>query len=240
MLTVPRLILAAALLLGCGAGPTNHTVEHRPPPDAKNGGGVYPGRLDGDDVRRVVEQHKGGFDNCFRTARATYLSGQVYVEFLVGAAGRVEAASVARSDLGSWIVEDCLVVAARFLEFPKPAGGRARFAYPFGKAAQGGRTRSRAMVKREGHAWGYGTVRSARQAINTCRERYGYRGPFHVTAYVGNSGAVLDAGFDASEPVATEFPACIVQTVRRLRFPPPRTGQIIKYRALVENLDDDA
>lgn len=228
-------ILLPLLLAACGGTNHGHTVEHRPPPDAKDGEGQYAGRLDAADVRRVIEQHHGGFDNCFRRGTATYLSGQVYVEFAVGGDGRVEHAQVARSDLGSWVVEDCLVEAAQFLEFPRPAGGRARFAYPFS-----GRDVGRRMVSKADPAWGYKTLRSARRPINTCRARYGYQGPFHVTVYVGALGAVLDVGFDASERAAREFSACIVHTVRGLKFPAPRSGQMLKYRALVENLDDDA
>jgi hypothetical protein len=96
------------------------------------------------------------------------------------------------------------------------------------------------MVQHVDAAWGYGTIRDARKAINTCRSRYGYHGPFHVTVYVGGLGRVLDVGFDASKRVAREFPACVVQVVRALTFPPPRSGQMNKYRALIENLDDDA
>lgn len=223
------------LLVGCGpSGGDGPNVVHRPPPDARNAEGRFEGRLDAEDVRRVVRQHQAGFDNCFRRATGQYLAGDVYVQFVIGQNGRVKLASVQRSELGSWVVEDCLVETAGFLEFPPPTGGDATFAYPFAGPQVG-----RRLVQAVDAAWGYETVRAARKAINRCRAEYGYQDPFHLTVYVGPLGAVLDAGFDALDRPRREFPACVHSVVRGLRFPNPG-NRTVKYRTIVETLDDGA
>ena len=156
------------------------------------------------------------------------------VEFAVDRSGRVENAGVVRSDLGSWKVEDCLIETAGFLAFPRPEGGKTRFAYTFP-----GPTVGKRLVRTVDPAWGYPTLRSARRPINDCRRRYQYEGPFHITAYVGPLGEVLDAGFDAKQAPPRELAACVVGVVRGLRFP-AGGREVTKYRALIENLDDDA
>ncbi len=227
--------LAAALALsGCGGGGTSARGHHKPPPDEKPGEGQYAGRLDASDIQRVITQHKAGFNNCLNKGGASYLSGDVIVELAVAETGRVAYAGVARSDLGSWVIEDCLVETAGFLAFPRPQGGGARFAYTFP-----GPTIGRRLVHPMDASWGYRTLRRARKPINDCRRRYDYDGPFHITAYVGAQGQVLDAGFDAKLRPRREFAACVVGVVRGLTFPPGAAGTA-KYRALIENLDDDA
>jgi hypothetical protein len=228
------LALATAALGACGPATHKPDVDHKPPPDAREGTGRFEGRLDAEDVRRVVKAQQAGFDNCFRRATGQFLAGDVYVQFVVGAGGRVQQASVQRSELGSWVVEDCLIETAFFLEFPPPVGGEATFAYPFA-----GPTVGRRLTQAVDPAWGYETIRGARKAINRCRSEYGYQGPFHITVYVGPLGVVLDAGFDALDRPKREFPACVHSTVRGLRFPNPG-NRTVKYRTIVETLDDDA
>jgi hypothetical protein len=228
------LAMAPVGLGGCGPGGARPEVEFKPPPDAREGEGRFEGRLDAEDVRRVVQAQQAGFDNCFRRSSGQYLAGDVYVQFVIGKQGRVNLASVQRSELGSWVVEDCLIETATFLEFPPPVGGEATFAYPFA-----GPTVGRRLVQAVDPAWGYETIRGARKAINRCRAEYGYQGPFHITVYVGPLGVVLDAGFDALDRPRREFPACVHSTVRGLRFPNPG-NRTVKYRTIVETLDDGA
>jgi hypothetical protein len=225
----------SVVVSGCGGRVVRGPVaEHKPPPDARPSEGRFVGRLDAEDVRRVVRQQQAGFDNCFRRGSGQYLAGDVYLQFVVGPEGRVRQASVQRSELGSWVVEDCLVETATFLEFPPPVGGEATFAYPFAGPQVG-----RRLVQAVDSAWGYGALRAVRKEINRCRNEYEFDGPFHVTVYVGALGAVLDAGFDSLALPKREFPACVHSIVRGLRFPNPG-NRVVKYRTLVETLDDDA
>lgn len=224
----------SALLMACGPTVSGPRVEHRPAPDAREGEGRFEGRLDAEDIRRIVQAHQAGFDTCFQRGSGQYLAGDVFVQFVVGKTGRVQHVSIQRSELGSWVVEDCLLEVGAFLEFPPPEGGEATFAYPFH-----GPTVGRRLVQAVDPAWGYETVRRARSEMNRCRKSYQYEGPFHVTVYIGPLGRVLDAGFDALERPRREFAACIHSVVRGLTFPNPG-NRTVKYRTLVEALENDA
>jgi hypothetical protein len=237
----------ALFLIACGGGGGQQTVrkpdplEHAPPPDSRleahDDGMTVEGTtgvLDDADVRAVIDSQMGGFRNCFQQQQSSsYVSGEVLLDFVVRADGRVDRVWVAQSDLGSWRVEDCLVTTAKYLEFPPPqGGGRARFAFPFAWNQAGARLS--APVEQ---AWGYPTLRAQREAIRACRKAHDFTGPFHLTVYVGRLGRVLAVGFDSATAPDELFPACVAQTVEGLTFPDP--GQrTVKYRALVEDFPD--
>lgn len=73
---------------------------------------------------------------------------------------------------------------ARFLEFPPPAGGRARFAYPFEWNEPGRRLSQPVEVQ-----WGYSTLADYRELYERCRTKYDYQAPFNLTVYVGRLGS---------------------------------------------------
>lgn len=192
------------------------------------------GTLDDDQVRAVMNQHMAGFRNCFHRAETgSYVSGNVLLNFVVGADGRVESVWVSRSDLGAWRIEDCLVATARYLEFPPPrGGGRARFAFPFAWNPAGARLSTPIEP-----AWGYPTLREHRAEIDACRRSHGFDGDFNLTVYVGRRGRVLAAGLDSDRAPGETFPACVVQLVEGLTFPDPGS-RVVKYRVLVENVPE--
>jgi len=242
-LTSPTLsrLLALALLVaasfGCG-GPVKSErdvqlrIQHAESPDTRREAHLK-GSLDEEDVRRVFDEHAAGFNNCFRTSTESYVSGEVQLTVTVKPSGRVEGAFVSRSTLGAWKAEDCLLQQVRFLEFPVPQNGRARFAYPLQWNAEG----HRLSTARE-PAFGYATLARNRPVLDKCRETYGYQGPYTLNLYIGQMGQVLNAGFSSPEAPGDEFAACVVDVVQSLRF--PSSGPVTaRYVALMENLKDD-
>jgi TonB family protein len=93
-----------------------------------------PKGLDKDVVRKVVRRHIGEVKSCLEQELAARpdLGGRILVRFTVGGDGRVQAATIDESTLGSPAVETCVSAAVRTWEFPKPADGRpVEIAYPF-------------------------------------------------------------------------------------------------------------
>ncbi len=227
------LLTTVLLCAACGGqapeGPRRH--EHKVTPDGE-GAGPVTGTLAPSRVRAVMAQHAAGFNNCFQRNAGSYVSGGVRLRFLVGARGRVEQVWVARSDLGSWAIEDCLVQSARYLEFPPPPGGRARFDFPFRWNEAGSR-----LAQHVDEGWGYPALRRERPAIERCRKRNAYDAPFRVTAYVGRKGQALSVGMHAELRPSERFVACAVHAVEAARFPDPG-HRVVKYEALVEDLRD--
>lgn len=231
--TVARALLLTLLVLGgCGPRPSGPgPLTHKPPPDD---GAAARGTLAGDQVRKVIQQYQGGFNLCFEKSAGSFVSGDATLTFVVGRNGRVDSVWVSDADLGSWRIEDCLLSTAKHLEFPPPSGDdSARFAYPFTWNPAGARLSNPVDA-----SFGYETLRAHRREIRRCREEWGFRGPFHLTIYVGRLGKVLSAGFHSSKPPREGFSACVVQLLDGVRFPDPGP-QVVKFQALVEDLPTD-
>lgn len=230
--------LAAAVgLFACSSSkPTGERnvqfrIQHAESPDTRLS--ELNGHLADAEVRRVIEEQRGGFNNCFRQVQDSFVSGHVELTFVVRETGRVQDVFVAKSDLGALTAEDCLVQTAKFLEFPAPAGGKARFGFPFDWNEPGRRLSQPIEIQ-----WAYPTLADKRELYERCRSKYGYQGPFNLTVYVGRLGAVLNAGYDSGTGPGVDFPSCVVDVTRGLRFPNPG-NRVVKFRALVEHLPDE-
>ncbi|MCK6569586.1 AgmX/PglI C-terminal domain-containing protein [Myxococcota bacterium] len=232
------LTLLFAILLGaCGAekprGERNvqYRIQHAESPDTRMAD--LHGHLADEEVRRVIEEQRAGFNNCFRQSPDAFISGNVELTFIVRETGRVADVFVSKSSLGALPAEDCLVQTARFLEFPAPHGGKARFAFPFEWNEPARRLSEPVPVD-----WGYAVLASNRERFERCRSKHDFQAPFNLLIYVGRLGTVLSAGFDSGLPPGNEFPSCVVDIVKGLRFPNPG-NRIVRYRSLVEHLPDD-
>lgn len=95
-------LLSAVLAAACGAskprGERNiqYKIEHAESPDTRQSDSN--GRLADDEIRRVMEEQQGGFNNCFHQAPDAFISGHVELTFVVKATGRVEDVFVSQSD----------------------------------------------------------------------------------------------------------------------------------------------
>ncbi len=235
-------LLTALLLLACGPLPSDDFTGsgHRPPPDSRlreiqreeDLKSSY-GQLSQEQVEVVMEAHRAGFDNCLR-AGAAYISGVSHLRFLVNVEGQVERVHVERSSMGSLAIEECLVQAGRFLEFPKPSGqAAALFLYPIHRNLAG--TRLSQQVE---ESWGYRALRSKRREIEGCRQSYKFRAPFHMVAYIARPGRLLSAGFQSKQPPPEGLFSCVLEILKETSFPNPGR-KTIKYRALLESLPED-
>ena len=226
------LLICAVFGAGCGGEPEGpRRYEHKVTPGSE-GGGPITGALEPGTIRQVMQQQAAGFNNCMRKNAGSFVSGEARLRFVVGQRGRVEQVWVARADLGSWAVEDCLVQSARFLEFPPPQGGRARFDFPFRWNEVGAR-----LAERVDEGWGYGELVKHRPEVERCRKLHGFDAPFRITAYVGRKGQALSVGMHAETRPSDEFVACAVHAVEAVKFPDPG-HRVVKYQALVEDLRD--
>lgn len=234
-------VIVAATAAGCGGvqqpdAPSVNPITHAPNPDTpqSTGDGMQVeglwGSLDPDQISGVINEQMAGFNNCFRKSPGGFVSGEVHLAFVVDPRGRVEQISIARSDLGAWQIEDCLLKAGQFLVFPPPRGNaRAKFAYPLLWNQAGDR-----LALPMQPAWGYGALTASKGSIERCRRQHGFNDDFNVTVYVGRLGQVVSAGFDSEvAPQDPALPGCMVSAVEAMRFPDPG-GRVVKYRALVE------
>ncbi|MBU0552910.1 AgmX/PglI C-terminal domain-containing protein [Myxococcota bacterium] len=233
-------------LIALGCGPQVNEVEqgsHQPPPDSRlrdlgedkvdDGMSVsgLEGVLDEDVISTVITEHFDGFSYCFKKARAPYISGNVTLRFQVAQSGRVRQVHVERADLGSRVIEDCLLQTAKHLTFPKPRGdGDAYFLFPFDWNRRG-----RSLSQDEGQDWGYESMRASQGLIDACRDKHSFQAPFHLTIYVGRSGRLLSAGFHSKDYASEVFASCIVTALNEVQFPNPG-DRVIKYHALLEKL----
>jgi len=224
----------ACLMTACGTVPerSDGPVHQRPPDSALDPTGYA--ELAPHHVDEVFTEQMAAFRNCGASLPGAFVSGVARIMFLLDEKGRVQKAFTIESDVGSLKVEQCLLTAARFMEFPVPSGsGPARFVRPFpiNQAARG-------MARPQAESWGYAAVRGRRDAIRTCRTQYGYDGPFHLTTYVGGRGRALSAGFHSRQPTPDGFSDCVVGVIEETTFPDVG-GAVVKHRLLVEFLPDD-
>ncbi len=82
------------------------------------------GGLDRDQIIAVINRNKGQIIYCYEKGlqAAPQIGGRVAVDFVIGPAGRITAAKVAQSSLGSRMVENCMLERMRTWQFPHPVG----------------------------------------------------------------------------------------------------------------------
>lgn len=83
------------------------------------------GALSPEAIRRVVRRHLPEIRHCYEQGLQANpsLEGRVTMRWMIAPDGRVQAASVASSDLGSAPVESCISQAVQRWTFPTPEGG---------------------------------------------------------------------------------------------------------------------
>lgn len=84
------------------------------------------GSLDKAIIRRIVTRHL----NQVRACQSGGASGRVVLRFVIGVEGNVLSSAVQDSTVHNPAVENCLALAVRGWEFPKPRGGVVAVAYP--------------------------------------------------------------------------------------------------------------
>ena len=153
------------------------------------------GRLDAYDIERGVQPHAGTLTACYndQVRRKRYIGGDVELKYLISKAGEVKRVQLAKSDLGAWNIEKCLLETARQMTFAKPKGGEAVFSLPLEFSA----TRSVQWLEDD---VGQAQAKPFIDQLRDCAKEAETHNPrdVTVTVYVGPRGEVKSAGF-ASE-----------------------------------------
>jgi hypothetical protein len=94
-------------------------------PSAGTGDAIVMGSLDKSLIDKVVKSKMSTIKYCYsrELTKNPNLAGKVTIKFTIAGDGKVSAASVATSDLGSSAAESCIVKAFYTMQFPEPKGG---------------------------------------------------------------------------------------------------------------------
>lgn len=187
------------------------------------------GHIDPADIQEAIQPVSGQLARCFdsQVKRRRFLGGQLELSFRVSRDGVVETVQVAKSDLGAWPVERCLLELAAAIEFPEPKGGAtAEFSLPLD------------FPPRKSSLWW-----TEEQADTEVADHLGDLAEcapqpenVSVTLYVGVRGKVQEVGFasPAKRPIDPEWADCAAEIIRGWTLSDPR-GRIAKlgfrYRA---------
>jgi hypothetical protein len=184
------------------------------------------GRMEVYDIQRGMEPHVQALSDCFtrKVGKQRYLGGEVEFKFVVHPDGAVKSVQLARSDLGAWPMEQCMLEINQAIQFPKPKGkGEADFTVPLSFDA-----RQATFLWSDDRAQSEVDARVAE--LRACAEKTGTRDPRNIwiTVYVGTRGKVLSAGFASPDaPLDAAWAACADSIILGWKLTDPR-GQITK------------
>ena len=111
-------------------------MRRRPGPDVEVALGqpTVDGHLDRETIQRVIRQHRREVRDCYQRElqRTPDLAGRVVVNFTIDPEGNVAHGEITESEMGSELVEECIVRRIRRWRFPAPSTpGLVRVTYPF-------------------------------------------------------------------------------------------------------------
>ena len=91
-------------------------------------------RVDKEQIRKAIQGMMPEYSKCYNSALAkkANLNGKVVLSWAIDDGGRVKTAKVAKSNMGSPDLENCMLDRLRATKFPMPpAGQEAEVTYPF-------------------------------------------------------------------------------------------------------------
>lgn len=224
------LVLLTATVSACASEPEVVPAQAiRPPPKHRSGSARAAPRVGGDEAMAIkmsvgylderavdsaIEPHERAMAACFaRAGKArTYLSGQIVMRFVVAASGEVSDVQVIRNDLGSYPVENCLVLQGKQIVFPVPEGRSATdFEYSMSFTSTG----ERLVVP-----WSAREMAPYLYAISTELADCGQLAPsdVDVVAYVEPGGAIGSVGFASQSTLDPTAAVCAVALMSRIRI----------------------
>lgn len=238
-----------AQLLGCGSSPPPRAPALNDDQDPTSRRALGPGAYDGDhdeggsgdmeieglsgrlevyDIQRGIEPHSQALSDCYATKitrKNRFISGEVELKFVVGRDGTVKLVHLVQSDLGSWMMESCMLEIARAMRFARPKGhGDADFTVPLSFT-------SRAPLAVWEPARAQGEVGADKLAqLAACATETGTVDPqgIWITVYVGTRGRVQSVGFASpGGPLESVWVECAAARVALWSLSDPR-GQIAK------------
>ena len=179
------------------------------------------GSLDKEIIRRVIRRHMDEVKACYerRLTDQPGLEGRVSVQFTIAATGAVSNSALAQSSMKDAAVEQCLVLAVRGWEFPRPEGGGiVVVTYPFTFTPGGDAPRD--FATRDIRT----AVESRREQIRTCYVQHPPRSPdalarLTVDWTVQQSGEISESTISGKD-AETALAGCIAGALRGVRLPP--------------------
>ncbi len=130
--TMACLALGALLAGGCGAATKSGNAASADDAQASTAE-TASGTCRRDDIQRVVRGHLGSVQYCYEKQLMLQpdLQGSVTARWTISTSGTVEQAEIARSTVGSQVLEDCVLRWIRRWRFEPPGGGVCVVNYPF-------------------------------------------------------------------------------------------------------------
>jgi hypothetical protein len=168
--------------------------------------------------RQVTEKGLGvrfpAVVGCFerQVKKEPYLGGQMKLSFRIDSKGKVKQIILVESDLGSLVVERCVLSELMRAAFPPPRGGETEFSFPL--------TFSGNM---EPNWWGPKKVRRRLRRLERGLEPEKVPPGLMLTFYVDRRGRVVSVGMSADGPIDEALADDLERQLRRLRFSRPRT-----------------
>lgn len=180
------------------------------------------GTLDQDAIQAGLSPRLPRVTRCFdeRLRRQPYLCGEVALRFRVARDGSIKQVGIARSTLGSFEAERCILAAVRGARFERPRGGEAEFQYPLSFQ---GRLNvygwESGMVSRElqEHSEQLLSVKRGRSTIVLDAPR-----GLELTFYVDRRGKAISVGMTAEEAIEEAFALPFIDNLKQLKFVAPQ------------------
>jgi hypothetical protein len=167
-----------------------------------------------------------GVERCLveGSERLGALGGTIEISLRIRRDGTARWAYARASTLGDRATERCVIELALARPWPKPVGG------------EGLATKSFELDAREPPLdWStrHGAAAGQRAKTDTAACRRGLKGAFTATAHVGADGRVVAAGVAPPDERGEAAADCVVEAVRRQRFPAPGAGKRAKLTFVV-------
>lgn len=181
------------------------------------------GYLSQGDVERTLDRHVRVLTACYARAGEAqrYAQGKVVLRFLVQGTGKVRDVLVVSSELGSYVVERCLVVEGRGIPFPRPEGNQdTDFEYTL---------QFRSSGEVDVTHWDAGLLAKDLMAQAPSLQACGQvaREDVQAVAYVQPGGAVASVGLSSQGPLDVMNAMCVVEQIRKWRLP-AQNGHMVR------------
>jgi TonB family protein len=185
------------------------------------------GTLAPEDIQAGIQGSSAELTSCYQKAhkKMRFLNGSVELKFRVARDGTVAAVQLAKSDLGAWPVERCLLETSREIHFAKPRGGEAEFSVPLDFSS------GRGALTWWDEARADQEVKKVIGELGKCAGEAKVAEPSNVwvTLYVGARGVVKSVGFasPSSAPIEDAWADCAAAVAGAWTLSDPR-GRMAK------------
>jgi hypothetical protein len=210
--------------------PTRVIVEDKEPDEGVT---IVRGHGHVDEPERKLSPLHAELSQCYttRVGARRWLGGRVELHWEIAADGTIAKVVLARSDLGAWPIEKCLVEVARTAAFGKPVGGAADVSLPleFTAPASAEEWDDDRIDKALGKVLGKQLAK-----LDACGKTEPPPDDVTITMYVGTRGKAQSVGFASPKSELSEtWVECAQKAMEKWKLPDPRGAVAklaVKYR----------